>query len=102
MKEYRVTKYDPRLREPSGTFTGDDWISATQSGQFFGGAILADQEYKRVEQAYIDVSLAFLAEGGVTKLVVKGLESRNQPLTFHDGSVLGLEQLSDVMGRFAG
>jgi hypothetical protein len=98
MKEYRVTKYDPRLRDPRGAFTGDDWISVTQIGQSFGGVVLTDQEYKRVEQAYVDVALAFLNEGGVTMLKVEGLEnSRRQPLTFHDGSVLRLEQLSDVM-----
>jgi hypothetical protein len=98
MKEYRVTKYDPRLRDQRGAFTGEDWISVTQIGQSFSGVVLTDQEYKRVEQAYVDIALAFLKEGGVTMLKVEGLEnSRSQPLTFGDGSILGLEQLSDVI-----
>jgi hypothetical protein len=30
---YRVTKYDPVLRDASGAYTGDDWIMFEQIGQ---------------------------------------------------------------------
>ena len=98
MKEYRITKYDPRLRDPRGAFTGDDWSSVSQIGKSFGGVTLTDEEYKRVEQAYIDVALAFLNESSITALKIDGLEnSRHQPLTFRDGSVVHHEQLAEVM-----
>lgn len=100
MNEYRVTKYDPGLRGPNGVFTGAEWTSVTQIGQSFGDVALTEQEYKRVEDAYINVALAFLNEGRVTALKVEGLENaRRQPLTFREGDVLPVEQLPDVMGR---
>ena len=100
MNEYRVTKYDPVLRGPSGAFTGDEWTSVTQIGQSFRNVVLTEQEYKRIEDAYINAALAFLNEGGVTALKVERLENaRRQRLTFSEGDVLPVEQLPDVMGR---
>jgi|SRR5690348_11422367 len=98
MEEYRVTKYDPALRGPNGEFQGDDWISFNQIGKSFHGIVLTAQEYKRVEDAYIKVALAFLSEGGIKALKVAGLENaRQHPLAFGEESVLTLEQLPDVI-----
>jgi hypothetical protein len=100
VKEYRVTKYDPRLRGPSGAFTGDEWTSVTQVGQSFRDVVFTEQDYKRVEQAYVKVALAFLNEGGVTALKIEGLENtRPEPVTFYEGTVLAVEQLRDVIGQ---
>jgi hypothetical protein len=100
MNEYRVTKYSPDLRDSSGRYLGDDWTSVTQIGQSFGGVVLTEQEYKRVEHAFISVALAFLSEGGLAPLRVEGLENaRRKPLTFREGTVLSTEQLRDVIGR---
>lgn len=100
VNEYRVTKYDPALRGPRGEYKGDDWTSFAQIGQSFGGVVLTDQEYKRVERAYIKVALAFLSESHINALRVEGLENSGlQPFKFHEGDVLTLEQLPDVMGR---
>lgn len=66
MKEYRVTKYDPALRGPNGGYKGDDWIMFSQICQSVRGVILTEQEYMRVERAYINAALAFLSEGGIT------------------------------------
>lgn len=78
MKGHRITKYDPRLRDPSGSFTGDDWSSVSQVGQSFGGVTLTDEEYIRVEQAYIDVALAFLNKNSITVLKIDGLASNTR------------------------
>lgn len=100
MKEYRVTKYDPSLRGPNGEYQGDDWISFNQIGQSFRGVVLTEEEYKRVEHAYIKAALAFLSEGGINALRVEGLENVGQhSLTFGEASVLPLEQLPGVIGR---
>src|SRR5215469_11019635 len=103
VNEYRVTKYDPVLLGPNGEYKGDDWTSITQIGQSFRGVVLTEQEYKRVEHAYIKSALAFLRESGISALRVEGLEnSRRQPLKFDEGSVLTLEQIPDVIGRILG
>lgn len=100
MNEYRVTKYNPALRNPSGAFTGDEWTSATDIGRSFSGVLLTREEYKRVERAYVTAALAFLAEAGLTSMRVEALENaRGEPLTVREGTVLSLEQVGDVIGR---
>ena len=42
---YRVTKYDPVLRDASGAYTGDDWIMFEQIGQTFDGVPLTLATY---------------------------------------------------------
>jgi hypothetical protein len=97
VKEYRVTKYDPALRGPNGEYRADDWIMFSQIGQPFRGVVLTEQEYKRVEQAYVEVALAFLRESGIAALRVAGLEnSRKHQLEFAEGSLLTPERLPDV------
>jgi len=51
MIEYRVTKYDPSLRDARGAYSADDWTSVTDIGHAFGGVTLTDTEYQRIEQA---------------------------------------------------
>jgi hypothetical protein len=98
--EYRVTKYDPALRDSSGAYTRDEWTSVGDVGRSFGGAMLNREEYQRVEDAYVAAALAFLREAGVSSLAVAGLENHGRvPLLFRDGSVLGLEQIGEVVRR---
>ncbi len=98
MNEYRVTKYDPSLRGPDGSFMGDAWTSVAQIGESFASVVLTEEEYQRVEGAYVYVALAFLEEGGVTTCKIEGLEnSRGLPLTFSEGDVVRADQLPDIM-----
>ena len=76
-----------------------DWTSFRDIGQSFGGVILTEQEYKRVESAYIDVALAFLAEAGLTTMRVAGLEnSKSRTPGFHEGDVLDCQRLREIIG----
>ena len=100
MIEYRVTKYDPALRDPRGAYTRDDWTSFGDVGRTFGGVVLTLAEYQRVEDAYVAAALAFLREAGVSSLAVAGLEDHaaaSPPLG--EGSVLHLEPLADAIRR---
>lgn len=100
VKEYRVTKYNPALRGPNGEYKGHDWSMYSQIGQTFEGVVLTEQEYRRVENAYVKVALAFLSESGIAALRAIGLEnSREQPLEFVEGSILPVEELPPVFGR---
>lgn len=100
MIEYRVTKYDPALRDARGAYIADEWTSMADIGREFGGVVLTDDEYRRVEQAYINSAVAFLQEGGLNSLTVKGLENHKEhALEFGEGSVLSLEQAGDIIRR---
>jgi hypothetical protein len=98
MPYHRVTKYDPRFRDPRGRYARDEWTSAGDVGRCFGGVVLTGEEYRRVEDAYVAVALSFLRESGVSSLTVTGLEStRAGPHPFSEGSVLDLERLAEVI-----
>jgi hypothetical protein len=96
--EYRVTKYNPALRNDSGAYLVDEWTQFSEIGQTFRGAVLSEDEYLKVEQAYISSANAFLQEGGLNSMTVKGMENhKGISLEFIEGSVLPLERISDVI-----
>jgi hypothetical protein len=96
--EYQITKYDPMLRDATGANTREEWTSFSDIGRSFGGIVLTQLEYRRVEDAYVAVALSFLRESGQISLTVRGLENKcNYPLEFGEGSILGLEQLGSVI-----
>src|SRR5882672_10940550 len=75
VNEYRVTKYNPALRDHSGAYTRVEWVSITQIGQTFSGVLLTADEYERVEEAYVQAALSFLRESGLSSVRVAGLEN---------------------------
>ncbi len=100
MIEYRVTKYDPALRDARGAYIADEWTIFKDIGRTFGGVVLIEGEYLRVEQAYINSATAFLREGGINSLTVEGIENhKGLALEFGEGSVLSLERVGDVIRR---
>jgi hypothetical protein len=95
MIEYRVTKFDPALRDARGAYTADDRVLFKQIGGSFGGKVLTEGEYVRVEQAYIDSATAFLREGGIDSLTVEGIENhKGLTLEIGEGSTLSLASLA--------
>ncbi len=98
--EYRVTKYDPRLRDPSDSYTGEDWTSISQVGQSFAGRKLTMRDYLRAEKNYLAVMSAMLEEAKVTRLRLLGLENaeagrqakRNR---WREGAILSLRQATE-------
>lgn len=100
MCEYRVTKYDPAHRDPYGAYTRDEWTSVSDVGRTFVGVVLSEAEYRRVEDAYANVAVAFLREAGIWSLTVAGLENHSAvPLPFADSSPLGLAEVGEVLRR---
>jgi hypothetical protein len=77
MHQYRVTKYDPTLRDSAGAYTKEDWTSFSDIGRSRGGVALTEEDYLRVESAYIDIAKKFIAEDSIPALRVVGLENRD-------------------------
>lgn len=98
MREYRVSKYDPALRDAAGAFQGDDWTAVSDIGRSFGGVVLTAEEYQRVEDAYVTAALAFLREGGIESLRVEELEVLpDRPIALHEGSIVAVSEISAVI-----
>ncbi len=99
MFEYRVTKYDPALRD-GDAYTQGEWTAYSDIGRPFGGVVLTSDQYQRVEDAYVAAALDFLREAGVSALLAIGLENGGgSPASLIEGSMLSLEQLGDAIPR---
>ena len=87
--EYRVTKYDPSLRDEHGCFLANDWTAISEIGQVFDGEVLTLQTYQRVEDAYVSTAMRFLNESGAVALHAADIEnSNNFSLPFEKANVL--------------
>jgi hypothetical protein len=75
--QYRITKYNPALRDASGAFTGDDWTACSDVGRAFGGVVLTQAAYQLVEDAYLLAVDSLLRAAGVDSLQLRGLEIRS-------------------------
>lgn len=73
---WRVTKYDPVLRDIHGTFTGDDWVLFSEVGANFDAGKLTFERYLQIETAYVSAVTSFMAEAGFSKLSVRQLSKR--------------------------
>jgi hypothetical protein len=100
MNEYRITKYNPAFRDSGGAYTKNEWIMFAEIGESFEGVVVTQEEYDRVEGAYVNVALSFLREAGISSLRVDGLQNgKKMPLSFSEGGVLSLDQAGDVIRR---
>lgn len=74
MIDYRITKYDPALRDAQGIYTGDDWTSCADIGRAFGGVILTDERYRQVEALHVQTLSYLLSCEQRTTFRLLGLE----------------------------
>jgi hypothetical protein len=59
---WRVTKYDPALRDQRGRYLHDTWTSIADIGTFYNGEQLTIEAYDRVEASYLRAARAFADE----------------------------------------
>ncbi len=74
--EWRISKYDLRLRDAAGAYRGDEWTFAAQVGTVVSGHRLELAEYLAMENKYVAVAVRFVAESGLTSLWVENLQNR--------------------------
>jgi hypothetical protein len=84
--QYRITKYDPSLRDATGAYAGCDWTSRSDIRRVFDGGLLSEAAYLKVENGYLFAMESFLDEAGIESLELKGLERRDSA---GDGFVSG-------------
>lgn len=72
---WRITKYDPKKRNPQGWFIEDTWTSYSDIGSLYQGEKLIYDEYIRVENLYISAIVQFMKCLNISHLQVKGLEN---------------------------
>ncbi|WP_196443421.1 ATP-grasp domain-containing protein [Planomonospora sp. ID67723] len=90
---FRVSKYDPALRDEQGVFLGDDWTAISEVGEVFGGVVLTRERYEAVEDAYLQAVALLAGESGVERLTVRQPEGAALP----EGKNLALEEALEVV-----
>jgi len=78
MQEWRVTKYNPQLRDSLGRYQVNEWSGASDIGETFDGKELTIDEYLHMEDLYIQSVNWFLRESDVQSLQIMGLESQKE------------------------
>jgi hypothetical protein len=53
----------------------DEWIMFSDIGKAFNGVTLTEEEYYRVEHAYVSSAVSFLREAGIERLRITYLEN---------------------------
>jgi hypothetical protein len=91
LHHYRVTKYDPALRDNAGRFPDDlpsSWTRFGDIGNVFGGARLTLPNYLDTEANYLVAVASFIEESGIAKLVAYGVENTDGGFRVHEGQEL--------------
>jgi len=77
--EYRVTKYDPKLRNTLRHYSPVEWTFFAQVGKRVGGRVLTMAQYLRTEANYLQVVEAMLREASICELEARGFETKPHP-----------------------
>lgn len=81
MFSYRITKFDPKFRNELGHFLNNDWTSISEIGKKFDGKELTFEDYKQIEDAYVQAIILFMNFLHLNSLTVAYLEKyRKKPL----------------------
>lgn len=99
MLEFRISKYDPKLRDANGAYLHDTWNSYSDIGKVFAGSTLTIRHYQEVEDAYVQTALAFLRESQSAALTVKDLEYANADPRVSEGSMLSGSQIAHAIAE---
>jgi len=99
MYEFRITKYDPDLRDERGRFLREDWTSFSDIGRYFSGKQLSSETYQTVERAYIDSVAHFLEEAKIQFLEVRDVENHGRAEDVpQEGDLIKHERISAIIG----
>lgn len=81
MKEYRITKYNPKNRV-NDIYNIHEWTSVSDIGKKFDAGVLSYIQYKNVEQAYINCCIEIINQAGILELSVCNTEYYDENIRF--------------------
>lgn len=71
---WRITRYDPNMRDDRGAYLKEDWTSIADVGKAFDGRVLTRTEYEQTEALYAAAASRFASEAGFSSLAVTHIE----------------------------
>ena len=77
MFQYRVSKYNPELRDENQAYAKEEWTSYSDIGKEFSDGVLSEKEYLKVEKEYIDFIYELFNEFKIEKIKILKQEPKN-------------------------
>ncbi len=71
---FRITKYNPLLRDNTGKYLKDEWTSFSDVGKYFNGTLFDIYEYYEIESKYVRAIQILLEGNCVDTIRVSNLE----------------------------
>lgn len=103
---YRVTKYDPALRDGTGAIFRDDWTAISDIGKTFAGVRLTLPTYLEVEAHHLVALASFMEESDTSRVRAEGVENSFGTFRVSEGAELSRSRRSRssvrCFGREAG
>jgi hypothetical protein len=90
---YRITKYDPLLRNEHGHFLTEDWTSISDIGRTFAQRLLTQSAYQLVEDAYLSTIELFLNEAQISAMTLAAIEGHGTDISFKKGTSIGFKDI---------
>ena len=94
---YRVTKYNPALRNVNGYYELEDWTSISDIGSIFNNQVLTEADYLRIENSYVETAISILEEAQISFLEITDLEQRGYEIALKNGQKIYRDQWRDVV-----
>jgi len=80
MLGWRVTKYNPNSRDETGKYINNEWTSFGDIGKSFNSIEFTIDDYKLVEDAYVNAVLLFMSIHNISTMNIIGLEKHSDTL----------------------
>lgn len=96
MDWWQISKYDPAYRDESGAYQRDEWTSVSDIGRSFEGRSVDLETYLATESAYVDAVQAFMADAGVSSLVISRLEPPRHPSSLKEYGLPDAVELTNL------
>ncbi len=93
---YRVTKYDPLLRNEYGHFLAEDWTSISDIGKAFAQKLLTQSAYQLVEDAYISTIESFLNEAQISAMTLAAIDNHGTDFQLIKGTSVELKDILSI------
>ncbi len=84
MYHWRITKYNPSLRDPQGNFLDNEWISYSDIGKFYDDKQFTRKDYLVIEDAYVNAVIEFMNYLKISSLRVVALEKFDEETIYKD------------------
>ncbi|WKA60313.1 hypothetical protein QWY16_09480 [Planococcus shenhongbingii] len=100
IKSIRVTKYDPKNRDANGHYIlVDEWTSISDVGRSYEGQVFTMEQYRTIEEKYIQAVEVLIRKTGTTHLKLLSLEnhSNETDLDLAEGKTIPRRLVKEVV-----